>query len=280
MTSQTFTPAPANRRDHYLPRGYLRGFIHPARENHPRPLWHFDIPKAVWSERSPREVGYRFGFYDYTVGAVGLETADSAFADLEREFPRVREALISTEFRKWKRDFLDFLLCYIQMIRARSLLFFERVKEEGKNLRAWTIEEVSPDRRSIKVRSMTPEPLPESFIKNWTITQMRQEIAKGSAWLRDFDWAIRYCESPDLPFVIAEMPIVAYGPRAELTEGIQDPDTLLFFPLCWRACLVGSRRRFDVATDKFGGEDMRRTHRLYRQTAELFLISPTRVELD
>lgn len=31
----------------------------------------------------------------------------------------------------------------------------------------------------------------------------------------------------------------------------------MFFPLCWRACLIGSRQYFDVQTDRFGPEDMR-----------------------
>lgn len=44
-----------------------------------------------WSSRSPREVSYRYGFYDYAVAEIGAETADMAFADLERTFPKVRK---------------------------------------------------------------------------------------------------------------------------------------------------------------------------------------------
>jgi hypothetical protein len=70
-----------NRRDHYLPQGYLRGFIDPARRGFSQPLWHFDILNGLWSQRSPREVGYRNGFYDYVTNETGLSTADSAFAE-------------------------------------------------------------------------------------------------------------------------------------------------------------------------------------------------------
>lgn len=278
MSPQATPEIVTNRRDHYLPRGYLRGFIDPARRNHSRPLWHFDVPNRVWSERSPREVGYRIGFYDYATNTVGAETADSTFADLEREFPRVRDALISTGFKGWKKDFLEFLLCYIQMMRARSLLFFERVKEEGKNLRAWTVAEVSADRKSLRLRSMTPEPLPEAFVKNWTIAQMREEINRGPAWLKEFNWALRYCDSPASPFIIGEMPIMAYGPQSQLNDALEDPQTLLFFPLCWQACLVGSRQFFDEETSRFGLEDVQRFRRMYHETAELFLLSPTKIE--
>jgi hypothetical protein len=271
------TPASANRRDHYIPQAYLRGFIDPTREGLPQPLWYFDKINEMWSARSPREVGYRHGFYDYTVAEIGAETADMAFAELERAFPKVRKELVRKNFKNWK-DHLDFLLRYVQMMRARSLLFFENQRREGRNLRAWRIEEVSADRMSVRVRSMSPELLPESFIKNWTITNMRSEIAKGAAWLPDFNWALRTCESPALPFVASELPFTATGPRADVTEALRDPETLLFFPLCWQACLIGSRQYFRVENDRFDTEDMRRFAKMYRDSASLFVISPRRLD--
>ena len=48
------------RRDHYVPQGYLRGFIHPSRLEHDQPLWHFDVAQDVWSERStPKLIAHR-----------------------------------------------------------------------------------------------------------------------------------------------------------------------------------------------------------------------------
>src|SRR5258708_8562425 len=120
--------------------------------NNQQPLWRSDVPSRVWSERSPREIGYRHGFYDYATIEAGLETADNAFAELERTYPVVRRELISSNFKNWK-DHRDFLLRYAQMMRARSLLFFDQKHSEGKNLRGWVIEEISPDRTSVKVRS-------------------------------------------------------------------------------------------------------------------------------
>lgn len=274
------TPITTNRRDHYIPQGYLRGFIDPSRRDLPQPLWHFDKINDIWSRRSPKEVGYRYGFYDYTVAEIGVETADMAFAELERTFPKVRKELIRKDFKTW-RHHLDFFLRYVQMIRARSLLFFENQQKEGRNLRAWIVEEVSQDRMSVRVRSMTPEPLPESFIKNWTITNMRNEIAKGAAWLTEFNWALRYCDSPVNPFVITEQPLFSEGPPHEsLADALRDPETLLFFPLCWQACLIGSRQFFDRETDRFGDQDMRRFAKRCKDRAEWFVISPTRVDFS
>ena len=266
------------RRDHYVPQGYLRGFIDPSRVKHEQPLWHFDVGQNVWSERSTREVGYRIGFYDYANANETLESADTTFKGLENTFPLIRRELISKNFENWN-DHRDFLLCYMQMMRARSILFFEQKYGEGKDLRAFVVEAVNPDGRSVKVRSMTPSALPDDLIKNWTITEMRTEIQKGATWLKEFDWALRRCQSVDDPFVSSESPLMIYGDGSSVEEFVQHPDSLLFFPLCWQACLVGSRRSFDDKTDEFLHEDMSRFRRMYRQTAKLLLVSPKKLDL-
>lgn len=266
-----------NRRDHYLPQSYLRGFVDPSRWNRERPLWYFDVPNARWLERSPREVGYRQGFYDYATVEIGAESADAAFAHLEGTFPRIRRELLDSNFQNWNRH-LDFLLGYAQMMRARSLLFFERQYAEWKNTKAWVVEAVYPETNSVKVRSMEPEALPETFIRNRTITQMREEIGKGAAWLNEFQWALRFCDLPSDPFVISEVPFICRGRHAMLADALRDPETLLFFPLCWRACLIGSRQYFHVQTDRFGPEDMQTIRTMYRESARLFLISPTELQ--
>jgi hypothetical protein len=165
----------------------------------------------------------------------------------------------------------------MQMMRARSILFFEQKRVEGKNLRAFVIDKVNPDGMSATVSSLTPSELPDEFIKNWTITEMRTEIQKGAAWLGGYDWALRQCISVEDPFVSSESPLIISGSASDAEQNAKHPDSLVFFPLCWQACLVGSRRAFDVKTDVFLGEDMRKFHRMYRQTAKLFLVSPRRL---
>jgi Protein of unknown function (DUF4238) len=266
-----------NRRDHYLPQSYLRGFIDPTRLSEQQPLWHFDVRNCIWSERSPREVGYRLGFYDYATSEIGSKPADNSFEEFERTFPLVRRELISTKFAHWKNQ-IGFLLRYVQMMRARSLLFFENKHAEGKGLRAWTIDEISPDRRTVKVRSMTPEPLSDDHIKNRAVAEMHAEIQNGAAWLCEFNWALRYCESPANPFITSELPFVCLGRHEKVEDAVKDSQSLLFFPLCWQACLIGSRQFFDIETDKFGDEDMLRVQKMYRNSAGLFLLSPKKLD--
>ena len=132
----------------------------------------------------------------------------------------------------------------------------------------------------ITLKSMEGSPPPDNFIKNRTISQMREEIQKNGAWLRDFNWALRYTESVAEPFVASEAPFVA----DEIPKGVSDdealkrPDTLLYFPVCWQVCLFGSIRRFDRGTDKLESRDMEVARRKYRVFAKEFLISPTKLD--
>jgi len=61
---------------------------------------------------------------------------------------------------------------------------------------------------------------------------MREEVEKGGAWLSEFNWAIRHTDSPTDPFVTSDVPIAVLGPKGlSLEAAIQQPETLIFFPL-------------------------------------------------
>ena len=57
-----------DRKDHYLPRGFLKGFIDPANKDLAKPLWHFDLETAEWIRESPCSIGWERGMYDYHPG--------------------------------------------------------------------------------------------------------------------------------------------------------------------------------------------------------------------
>lgn len=161
-----------DRRDHYLPQGYLRGFIDPARDNEEKPLWKLDIVSKQWANRSTKAVGFVNGLYDYA-GAPELESlpsADETFSKLENEFPIVREKLLSLRkraFRNWTKH-LDSLLRYMDMLRARSPLYFAQKEAEGKAMLTWTVAKV--DGNKITLTSIEPSPPPAAVIKNRTIS--------------------------------------------------------------------------------------------------------------
>lgn len=260
--------AKRGRKDHYLPQGYLRGFIDPARRNHQTPLWHFDVLNNRWSEKSVKQVGHRIGFYDYATTEAGFEPADVTFAELERNFPRIRDQ-IENNFDCWT-DHLDFLLRFAQMMRARSLVFFEQKHEAWKNTPTWIVKEVLDD-RTVRLESMTPKPPPDHFIKNRTIIEMQAEIKCGSAWAKDYHWSLRYTETPKEPFIICESPFVATDTY---------PPLLLMLPISWKACLYGvPNDRGYSKTEKVDLDSLRQMRKMYRQGAKQYLVSPTKLEL-
>jgi hypothetical protein len=150
------------RKDHYIPQGYLRGFIDPSRVGQPKPLWCLDIPTNTWSPRSTSEVGQDRGFYDYAGAKAAvseLEPADKAFVRLENDYPGIRNEIVSSDFALWTKH-REFLMSFMRMMGVRSPFFREQKIAEGKTLRALVVEEVYHDRNAIKVKSLTPSPVP------------------------------------------------------------------------------------------------------------------------
>jgi hypothetical protein len=266
------------RRDHYLPQSYLRGFIDPAREDEAQPIWQLDTRYQKWRMRSAKEIAHKPGFYDYegeNPELEEIESADDAFRELENEFQEVRSWLTHRGFRNWHKK-LDFLLRYMQMLRVRSPLYFEQMNAPGQSLRAMVIQEIHPDNKTLTVSDPVPLSFPQ--IKNWTITNMREEMHKGPDWTWTFTWALRYTDSVADPFVANEQPFIAEGPTGNMVELVKHPDTLLVFPICWQACLFGSLRRFDRGTDLNGPDAMRVVRKKYRSYAGQFLVSPTKLD--
>jgi hypothetical protein len=98
--------------------------------------------------------------------------------------------------------------------------------------------------------------------------------------MKDFNWALRCCDSPLSPFVVSELPVVLLGPHASAIESFREAESLLFFPLCWQACLIGSRQYFDVDKEKFGDHDMAVVQKMYMASAKAFVVSPQPIKLD
>ena len=184
--------------------------------------------------------------YDLTTVNDPLESADTTFKGFEITFPRARREMIAKNFEDWL-DYRDFFLPYVQMMRARSILVFEQKSMEGQNLRIYEIERVNPDGVSVVLRSMEPSRPSRAFVRNFTVAELCTEIQKGAASLSNLDWALRVCESPDDPFVTSESACAIWRWH-NISEYLVDPDSLFFFPLCWQACLIGSRRPSDSKT--------------------------------
>lgn len=264
------------RKDHYLPQTYLRGFVPPNGSKEQRPLWLFQAHDKKWKRCSTSEIGFIHGFYDYSRGIDGsVQSADDTFADLERNYRLIVRDLNVNNFSNWTSH-KEFLLRFMQMIRSRSPLYFEQKFRDYKAKPAWRVEEISDDNAAFKVKQIELE---NHFIKNRTLIDMTDEIAKGADWLNRFDWALRYTDSIEECFFTSNNPFVVIGPREDQHDpvswdAIEDPETLLLFPICWRACLLGSQRSFDVKYDRVAPGLVQLFRDLHRNNPIKYAVSP------
>jgi hypothetical protein len=275
-----------NRLDHVLPQGYLSGFTNPS---HQGQISVFDCQKQGWFDTGTAGVAAIRAFYDYPPSSKPDQTADQAFSCLESKFPSVRGELVANGFSGWVKQ-LDFLLAFAQMLRTRSELFREEHTAHARQPPVFRVEEVLEVEPS-KIRPGTFDttlkyrPYPwkdetehETLLRNKAITDMRTEIARGPGWFSELHWCLRLAGNPTDPVVTADNPIVVDGSAPTLQEALRQPETLIFFPMCWQACLVGSPGKFEKETDAFDPGDLGRLHALYLKSARRFVFSPARVD--
>jgi hypothetical protein len=271
-----------NRLDHILPQGYLEGFTNPR---HPGNLSVFDCKRGIWFDSGARGVSAEHGFYDFSEGTNPPKTADHAFAELERNFPRVRRELTVQEFAGWERH-LEFLLTFAQMLRARSRLFREHVIASGQNLTMGRIDKVTqvPSKTrpgefdsQVSFTRIGKGAERDRALKNKSIMDMCAEIAKGPDWMSRLNWRLRLAREPADPVVTADDAIVVIGPIPGLSRAVYDPRTRVFFPICWQACLVGSHLTTANLVGHFEAADLRGLRSLYMSSPQRFAYSPVRL---
>jgi hypothetical protein len=244
-----------NRKDHYAPQGYLRGFIHPQRQRHPKPLWVLDVASNEWAERSPSQIAWSRGFYDYSEDSRPDATADQAFSFCENQFPRIRERIRADGYESWALD-RQILVSFVAMMAARSPLF-----------RTQSVSTVEP--------SSVQQPNSEALAKNFSITLMWSEMKRrASEWDR-FDWALGYTENPEDPLVTSDQPIGMRGAAGDQRTAWQRNDFWLWCPIAWDMCLIASSLPLiGPPTTALGPEYLAEIRTLTAKQATRFVASP------
>jgi Protein of unknown function (DUF4238) len=222
------------------------------------------------------------GFYDYSPGSALDQTADQAFKEFEDKFPNIRRELVANKFSEWQSH-LDFLLRYAQMLRTRSELFREQTVTNARRQPMVRVKEVFNDpvagKTSIKYEELreTAEER-EKLFRNMAITIMRREIAKGAAFFSQLHWCLRIATNTANPVITGDDAIVVEGKAPTLEGALTESDTLIFFPVCRHACLIGSPAKFERETEGFHASDMKRLQRRYLKGCG-FAYSPKRLAL-
>jgi len=112
------------RKDHFVPQGYLRGFVHPKRRREAAPLWVLDVQTGGWSKCATSDFAFGRGFYDMANSVADL-VADEIFRKLENDFPRSRDAVRRQGYDTWPTARETFVY-YAAMLSARSPLFLRQ----------------------------------------------------------------------------------------------------------------------------------------------------------
>jgi len=265
---------PKAREDHYLPQGYLSGFIDPAiPKTESRRLWVFDIQRQHWRKRSTSQIGWEEGFYDF-VGRQGeREHAEEAFNQLENRYPLLIQQMRATGFENWRRH-SHFLLRYLQMIQCRSPLFREQFVREWSEKRAARV--IGVEGNNVKVDSLKLRRLSPGALKEGAINAMMVEMKKGTAVLESFHWQLRVVGSIEDSFVTSDHPLVSWMNDG---ESFDHRNTAMVFPLCWEACLVGRRDPLALVFNPMNGQERKSIRRAYFSSARRFIVSPHRLLL-
>ena len=271
-----------NRKDHWLPQGYLRGFVGPSHEFQEKPLSCFFKDTEQWEDVSASEIGYEVGFYDYAAGTdhAAAKNPDATFARMEREFPLRREEMIASDFTNWQ-EHKPFLLDFAEMLALRSPLGMGHFEIEARSFRGATILAVDYDRRTITPDSLEMRPLPDRAVRNITVSRMLQKVEAGRNWAAKLDWCLRYTDVESEGFCTTDQAVFAEGPLPPADEHgrvsddmLHHPDALIYFPLCWQACLFGSPLRFNEAYGRAINTHMLRAKQ--KEIADKFVVSPVK----
>lgn len=278
MSKQNRRTAGRGRKDHWLPQGYLRGFITPSRSQEQKPLSCFYRHQQKWKDVSPREIAFGRGYYDYADGTdySVVSHPDSIFARLEREFPIRRSELLANEFSTWEQH-KEFLLDFMQMMRARSPLAMQQQEAAARQLRGATVTSVAPDRLSLTVDSLELKPLPEHAVRNFTISRMLEDVSTGASWMGKMDWCLRYTLDENDPFCTTDQALVVMGTIPDQPVDnhlLEHPETIVIFPLCWQACLFGSSRKFDKSCDVADPQQLASLRADQKRLGQRFVIAP------
>lgn len=173
------------------------------------------------------------------------------------------------------------------MLRARSELFRAEVLQQANAATFLRVEEVPEGagglgeaRTRLGYSEFRPQgPERDALFKNLSITKMREEIEKGEGEFAERHWCL--CVTRDMahPVITADNAVVLVGfGIASREEAVSHPDTLLVFPLCWQACLVGRIAPFEREMQEITPSSVRDLYAKYlNDTDSRFAYSPTRV---
>lgn len=229
---------PKNRRDHIVPQVYLRGFIHPRRDQKRGPLEVFRLASNTWGlPQTPDELCTEVGFYDYSVEKAET-TADDAFRELEEGLFTVRDRLRRDNFQAWTKE-REFLIKFALMLAVRSRMFREGLIASASRETAFRILGIDGRKFHVEPFELGAEPEAPKLLKNRSITDMRTAIERDAKEWNGWRWGLRLAPSVDCPFVTSDHPPVMRGEDPDRDLAYRAQNFSIVVPFGWDFALVG-----------------------------------------
>jgi hypothetical protein len=103
---------------------------------------------------------------------------------------------------------------------------------------------------------------------------MRADMQAVPQYFFDFDWCLRSTTDPNRPIITADDAIRLEGPDPTKSDPLKHLDTVIYFPLCWQACLIGRPHAQIPKNKAFSPSRLRELQGKYLASRCRFVYSP------
>jgi len=248
------------RKDHFSPQVYLRGFIDPAKANDEKPLSVFVLARTRWEKKSPSQIGWRRGFESMTDPDLEQQVQEIV-QDSENRWNTIVRGIRATTYSGWPR-FLPFLLEFAAWLSIRNPLC--RMQIFGD------------------LQSDNSENLLDRSQQDAALHRMVSEFPGRLTLLSSLSWTLRYSTNPAAPIVTCDHAVVLDDLNAERRNvdiAFGSPDAVVVFPVAWDILLLGRRGRWESPCCEIAKVEFDRLYGVMRNSATEFVVSPHEVNL-
>lgn len=245
--------------DHYVPRTYLAGFIHPDEMTQSKPLHVFHGFRRRWERKSTKQVCYLPGFESHSDPQITQALSKTLWSG-ENHWPTVRKEVRADGFRRW-REQLDSLLRFAAYLSLRSPLF--RLQFLSKH-------------------AVVADDLNDTRNQDAALKAVLRNAGDLLGRMKRLTWSLHVASTVNLPVITSDHPLVLTDlspERRGFDTAFAEGHYAITFPIAWDCCLVGADQKAREEIQTLGAESTLQLWEAVAATAFEVVISPVEFEL-